>query len=635
MISRTLTALIAVSVACTAGAGYFAIDLKLETAVAADSSLPLANTFSDLFAQWKSQSAASRESERPVDMPAPAVTPIAPGDGDQEIAGQIARVRGQAARGEQVARAPQARDEFAVLRRDLDLMAARYRAYQLVVREVGEISSGGRNSVGIHLSRLRASSAELDSQFEAMRRNVSALLTGSTQRLRQQQWIAVPAIAVFVAVATLASFLAFLVGSGSPRPRLLASAGVLRAREIHVPDALDSGEIDQATSEVDAAVSVVADVLLDGIIVYDRRGAIEFTNSAAETIFRLHPDGQIGRDLDDLIPELRRRLATPLASGETWPRTGRIADRGGRMMGRRTDGSNVPIQASVGAIVFGGERKFVCCVRDLSQQAESQRAAEALQEQIIQAQKRSTLSDLAGGIAHDFNNVLMPIIGLTELTVAKLPRGSKEAANLVKALTAANHARDLVRRILAFERQGEAEKQYLRLAEAVPDAIAFLRVVLPTTVRLEESIAAKTSPVLADPTQIQQILVNLGLNSFDAMAESVGVLKIGLTQVEIAEDSRATLGSLVAGHYLCLSVTDTGRGIDAQTIERIFEPFFTTKTVSRGAGLGLSVVASIVNSHDGAITVDSQPGQGTVFKVYLPALRGNSERQESAEWPKS
>ncbi len=400
----------------------------------------------------------------------------------------------------------------------------------------------------------------------------------------------------------------------SPRREICALAGAVLEGQGGITY---SRQIPHPALRTDPIAPVVADILLDGFLLFDAHGAIEFANSATEAIFHHRPDSLIGRYIHEVIPELSRQT-TSAASDEVRPHMGRTAHRSGQMVGRRGDGSDVPLQVSIGAPMIEGVRKFVCCVRDLSQHGESPPAAEALREQTVQARKRNELSTIVVGIAHDLTNALLPVVSLTELNAAKLPRGSPEAGDLAKALTAANYARDLVRQLCLLARPGGMGKQIVRLDEIVAGVSAYLRAVLATRVRIEERIAADTDPILADPNEIRQVLVNLGLNASDGMAESGGVLKIELSQVDIADELRAAQGKLVPGRYLCMSVSDTGRGTDARHIDRVFEPFFTTKTVGQGTGLGLSVVASIVQNHDGAITLQSQLNQGSVFKVFLP-----------------
>ena len=249
-------------------------------------------------------------------------------------------------------------------------------------------------------------------------------------------------------------------------------------------------------------------------------------------------------------------------------------------------------------------------------EAEAKRAEEALRE----AQKMEALGTLAGGIAHDFNNALLPIIGLTELTLRKMPKDSAEARHLDKVRLAANHAQDLVHQILAFSRQEPVERRRIDLCAVVDEACELLRSGLPTTIRILKRLEEPTGIVLADPIQIRQVVVNLGANAGDAMAEEGGILTVEMSEVQIGPDHGTTQTELTPGPHVRLAVTDTGRGIDRDKIERIFEPFFTTKDVGKGTGLGLSVAHGIVMSHDGAITVQSEPGKGSTFAAFLPLL---------------
>ncbi|HUX72631.1 MAG TPA: PAS domain S-box protein [Steroidobacteraceae bacterium] len=242
-----------------------------------------------------------------------------------------------------------------------------------------------------------------------------------------------------------------------------------------------------------------------------------------------------------------------------------------------------------------------------------------LEQQFHQAQKMESIGQLAGGIAHDFNNILGAIIGYTDLARAQLADDGFGAQCLDEIAKASGRATDLVRQILTFSRQQEHERKPTRLDEAVVEALKLLRASVPTAVEFNTSLS-EVPPVLADPTAIHQIVMNLGTNAWYAMKARPGTLTVELAAMDLSADFAAGHADLKPGSYVRLTVGDTGTGMDAATLNRIFDPFFTTKPVGEGTGLGLAVVHGIMKSHEGSITVYSQVGEGTVFHLYFPAL---------------
>jgi PAS domain S-box-containing protein len=240
-----------------------------------------------------------------------------------------------------------------------------------------------------------------------------------------------------------------------------------------------------------------------------------------------------------------------------------------------------------------------------------------LESQLRQAQKMEAIGTLAGGIAHDFNNILTPVLGYAEFIADKLPADSPLADPARRVVTAGMRARDLVKQILTFSRQTEQERTPLQIHLVVKEALKLLRSSIPTTIEIRQNIGTEAM-VLADPTMIHQVMMNLCTNAYHAMRESGGILAVSLQEVEIGPDDYITELHLRPGPYLRLEVSDTGCGMPHQILERIFEPYFTTKAKGEGTGLGLSVVHGIVATLRGHITVYSEPGKGTTFHVYLP-----------------
>ena len=247
-----------------------------------------------------------------------------------------------------------------------------------------------------------------------------------------------------------------------------------------------------------------------------------------------------------------------------------------------------------------------------------------LEEQFRQAQKMDAIGTLAGGIAHDFNNILTVVTGYTDLMRMMVPDNPK-LLECVEALgKAGSRATRLVRQILSFSRHDESRRENIQLRPAVEEAVGFLKASIPSSIEVTTDLLANLPNVLADSTQIHQIVMNLGTNAWHAMKEGPGRLEVRLDSVDVNEELGKMQLHVRPGMYVRLSVTDTGTGMDPATMGRIFEPFFTTKGPNEGTGLGLSVVHGIMKSHDGAVTVYSHPGKGTTFHLYFPAVGGEA-----------
>jgi signal transduction histidine kinase len=259
--------------------------------------------------------------------------------------------------------------------------------------------------------------------------------------------------------------------------------------------------------------------------------------------------------------------------------------------------------------------------QDVTKRKRAEEEKEKLEVQLRHTHKMEAIGTLAGGIAHDFNNILAAIIGYTEMALTGVSTSSPTRHYLGQVLNASHRAKELVKQILASSRQTQAqERMTIEIAPLVEEALKLLRASLPTTIEIRPNIGSKKSVALADPTEVHQLLVNLCTNAAHAMEEKGGVLEISLSEVAIDSDAVAAPAGLKPGHYLRLTVSDTGRGIDPTILERIFDPYFTTKEVGKGSGLGLAVVHGIVKRHEGAITVNSEPGVGTSFHVYFPKV---------------
>ncbi|MBW1780264.1 MAG: transporter substrate-binding domain-containing protein [Deltaproteobacteria bacterium] len=255
---------------------------------------------------------------------------------------------------------------------------------------------------------------------------------------------------------------------------------------------------------------------------------------------------------------------------------------------------------------------------DITERKAAEEEKRKLEEQLRQAQKMEAIGTLAGGIAHDFNNVLTPILGYTELLMGSMPSSDPVYPKLVEVFNAANRARDLVSQILAFSRKAEHKRAPLNLVLIIKESLKMLRSTIPTTIEIRQNIDLTDAVVMADPTQMHQVIMNLCTNAYHAMRATGGILAVSLTQKEIGGQEKDA--DLPPGRYVMLEVGDTGCGMDRETRERIFEPYFSTKGQGEGTGLGLAVVHGIIKGLNGRITVYSEPGTGTNFIIFLPLV---------------
>ncbi len=251
-----------------------------------------------------------------------------------------------------------------------------------------------------------------------------------------------------------------------------------------------------------------------------------------------------------------------------------------------------------------------------------------IESQLRQAQKMESVGTLAGGIAHDFNNILFPILGYSEMLLADIPEDSPFRNGLSQIYTSSLRASELVRQILTFSRQESGEARLMKMQPIIREALKLIRCTIPTTIEISQNINPDCGKIKADPIQIHQIVMNLATNAYHAMEETGGEMKINLKEVELKEPDLSDPG-IKTGTYACLSISDTGKGMDNELIRKIFDPFFTTKETGKGTGMGLSVVHGIVKNMNGAIQVYSKLGKGTEFHVYLPLAEIVEKQQVS------
>ncbi|MBK7142740.1 MAG: response regulator [bacterium] len=340
---------------------------------------------------------------------------------------------------------------------------------------------------------------------------------------------------------------------------------------------------------------------------------IREVNPAAANLFRANSSellkGIIGNVRSEGLYSLARELLCRFDSGDARHETD------AELLTMSGEKLSLLVSATLTPGFESNWEKIIISLADLTihRKAEVERAR--LEAQLRQAQKMESIGALAGGIAHDFNNILTPLCGYTDLALEDLPASSPVREDIEQVQKAAYRGKDLVKQILSFSRRSDQQKIVIDLKHIIKETAKLLQASLPPSIEIQTELNQSIGKVLADPTQIHQVLMNLCTNAFHAMKDSGGQLTVRLSQVSLHESSAPHLAS---GEYVACAVTDTGCGIPPENQERIFEPFFTTKDAGEGTGLGLSVSHGIVVSHGGTITCTSQPLVGSTFTIYLP-----------------
>ncbi|MGE0354040.1 MAG: PAS domain S-box protein [Gemmatimonadales bacterium] len=357
-------------------------------------------------------------------------------------------------------------------------------------------------------------------------------------------------------------------------------------------------------------------LLVDGVrdyalVLLDLSGDIVSWNEGAENLFGFPAERILGQRLTRLYPSFPDHPRADLSARL------RIARELGRheeeTQLRRQDGTEFRANVVITALRdHGGHpRGFALVTRDVTERRK-------LEEQLRQAQKMEAIGTLAGGVAHDFNNILSAIIGYAELIHGATGAPESVKADAAELLTAADRGREMIERILAFSRRDEQKRRPLDLGAAVNDSLKLLRATLPSTIQLEARID-QLHQVFADPSAISQVLLNLVTNSAQAMPDG-GLVEIALENTYVRDHVARENPDLREGPYALLTVRDQGGGIDPSLRERVFEPFFTTKGPGQGTGLGLAMVHTVMQSHEGTVRLDSEPGRGTTVRCFFPAL---------------
>lgn len=345
------------------------------------------------------------------------------------------------------------------------------------------------------------------------------------------------------------------------------------------------------------------------VLVTDLSGSIQYVNPAFTKLTGYSADEVLGKNprilqSDEHDEAFYKQMWTTLLRGETWH---------GRLTNMKKDGSLFEEEGTISPVkdANGKISNFVAVKRDVSREI-------LLENQLRQSVKMEAVGTMASGIAHDFNNILAAILGYAEFIRSDVSKESRVGKNIAEILTAGKRAAELVKQILTFSRQQTSDKQALLPHLIITEALKMLRGTLPATVIIEENIDPGCGAILASPTSIHQIVVNLCNNGFQAMNDQKGRLQVRLQQQQLAVGDIPLGREITAGDFVVLTVTDSGHGMDKAIMKRIFEPYFSTKDVGRGAGLGLAVAHGLVEDYGGFIQVKSSVGMGSTFSVYFP-----------------
>jgi PAS domain S-box-containing protein len=377
----------------------------------------------------------------------------------------------------------------------------------------------------------------------------------------------------------------------------------------HAAIGMENARLHLAVKNSESRFRALIESSADGIAVIDADNNIQYLSPAVATIEGYTPEELIGGNgIDNTHPDdlpliqetVRRTLENP---GVPIPIIWRRRHKDGHWIWLEGLGTNLLNDPAVRGIVTN--------YRDISQRVRTE-------ESQIRSQKMEALGTLAGGIAHDFNNILSAIRGNAKLASEDIAANHPSQHSLTEIDKASGRAADLVQRILSFSRQQDSRREPINLQTVVQEALNLLRATLPAMIDIVTHVSRNSPTVMADATQIHQLVMNLVTNASHAIGNASGVIEVTIDTLQVTADFAAAARELEPGHFARLTVSDTGCGMDNTTLRRIFDPFFTTKPVGQGTGLGLSVAHGIMRAHNGAVTVYSQPAKGTTFRLYFP-----------------
>ncbi|MBI5848201.1 MAG: response regulator [Nitrospirae bacterium] len=368
------------------------------------------------------------------------------------------------------------------------------------------------------------------------------------------------------------------------------------------------------------------DQAVDAFYLFDTAGVIIDVNQKACTDLGYTRDELLcGMTISDIDAGMEGELADRLP----WHGLQPLMSLTVETRHRRNNGLDFPVEMSFGIIEFSGYRFVMGLARDISERRQSEQEKQKLEAQLLQAQKMEAIGHLAGGIAHDFNNMLQAIIGYASLLDMRMEKNSPLKSYVAEILNSSEKSSDLTKQLLAFSRKQVISPKQIELNQLITGMEKLLRRLIGEDIDFITNLADRDLMVVVDPSQIGQVLMNLCTNARDAMPDG-GHLSIGTETVQLGGDYIAANIIETPGLYALVSVTDTGEGMDEETRQKIFDPFFTTKEVGKGTGLGLSMAYGIIKQHNGHISVYSELGKGTTFRIYLPLCGTKHEEAETA-----
>ncbi|MHC4266906.1 MAG: ATP-binding response regulator [Planctomycetota bacterium] len=387
--------------------------------------------------------------------------------------------------------------------------------------------------------------------------------------------------------------------------------------------ALYKHKMETKLKESKAWLSTTLRSIGDAVIVNDTKGNITFINSVAETFTGWSQEEVVGKPLTDIYKiineQTREHIEKSFAKAI---RNGSVVGLENNTILITKDGKEIPIDYSVSAIRDEKENVtgIVLVFRDISERKHAEKERIKLQEQLHQSQKMEAIGTLAGGIAHDLNNLLTVILGYSELAMDNAPELSPVRQDLEEIKKAGIRSQDVVKQLLSFSSKTVIKRKHVKISPVIEECLKFLRSSIPTNIKIHTTIQDESIVVLADPTQIHQVIMNLCTNAAHAMSENGGVMEVSLSVIEFGKNKTIQNVELNQGQYLKITVSDTGYGIAKENLDKIFDPYFTTKEVGKGSGIGLSVVQRIIMDHHGSISVDSEYGKRTTFNLFLPVV---------------
>jgi PAS domain S-box-containing protein len=437
---------------------------------------------------------------------------------------------------------------------------------------------------------------ETDIEVRLLLQKIQTKMSG--EKYRKESW----------STFLVSSFLVFSE-DGSENKRSIGSQGI--ARDISKQKHDKSQMIRLAT---------VVEQAYEDVIITNSLGIIEYVNSAFERLSGYTKDEVIGENPRFLKSGKHDKafytnLWNTIKGGKIWK---------GKIWNKTKTGGLILLDVSIMPIFDKDEITGYASVRrDITEK-------DQLEERLRQAQKMEAIGLLAGGIAHDFNNILSAIIGFSELILEELNKENPHVEYVDQILTAGHRAKDLVGQILMFSRQTEHKMVPVKISSLAKEVIRLLKATLPIGIEIETEFYEDLIPVLADSAQIHQIFMNICTNASHAIGEK-GILTIKANPFTFGDNSKDSVPNLAPGNYVNVQISDTGHGIPQDLIKKIFDPFFTTKSRDEGTGMGLSVVHGIIKNHGGEITVNSEPGVGTTFNIYLPVMEDQNKKSNGSK----